>query len=86
MRRLATAGSAEKRAMISRSNQRGALLGVEQARLEQDAVGDADLADVVQGARVADLLGLVRAHAHDGGQALAQAAEALDVLARVGVA
>ena len=55
------------------------LLGVELAGLEQHAVGDADLADVVHGAGVADQLGLVLG----GAEPVGHAADPLDVLAGV---
>ena len=63
-----------------------ALLGVELARLEEDAVGDADLADVVQRARVAQQLGVRDAQPIWRREALAQEAHPLDVRAGVAVA
>jgi hypothetical protein len=59
--------------------------GVELAGLEQDAVGDADLADVVQRARVASSSASARQPERER-EPLAQAADALDVLAGVAVA
>src|SRR4051812_8661274 len=62
------------------------LLAVELARLEEDAVRDADLADVVEGGRVTQELGLGDAPADRGREPLAEPAHALDVLAGVAVA
>ena len=65
---------------------RGPLVWVERTWLGEDVVGDADLADVVERARVAQQLGLRRRHAHRERQTLAEAADALDVEAGLGVA
>jgi NAD(P)-dependent dehydrogenase (short-subunit alcohol dehydrogenase family) len=63
-----------------------ALLAVELARLEEHAVGDPDLADVVQRARVAEQLGVRDAPPDLAREALAEEADALDVRAGVAVA
>ena len=62
-------------------------VGVRQrAGLQEDRVGDADLAHVVQQAGVAQRLGLGRRHAQLEADALAHAADALQVHARLLVA
>ena len=62
------------------------LVRVESARLQQDVVGDADLADVVEGARVAEHV-CPRGFEPDAQrEALAEVADAMDVLAGVAVA
>src|ERR1700759_216475 len=61
------------------------LVGVELSRLEQDAIRYADLADVVHRARVAKNLGLLRAPADLESQLPGKQADALDVLACLGV-
>ena len=63
-----------------------AVLGRERAGLQQDGVGHADLAHVVQQARVAQRLGLGRGHAQLQPEALAHAADALEVQAGLLVA
>ena len=62
------------------------LLGRQRPGLEQDRVGDRHLADVVQRRRVAELLAELRVHADLFGQQRREAADALDVRARVLVA
>ena len=62
------------------------LVGVERARLGEDLVGDADLAHVVERARVAQQLGVGGRHADLEGEPLAEAADALDVQPGLGVA
>ena len=57
--------------------------GVERARLEQDAVGDADLADVVHRAGVAKELCVTGLPSDGQGETLAEDADSPDVLARV---
>ena len=59
---------------------------VELARLQQDVVGDADLADVVQRAGVAQQLGLLGVMPDLAREPLAEPAHALDVHAGLGVA
>ena len=54
--------------------------------LQQDVVGDAHLADVVQRARVAQQISLDDVHPDLAGEALAQATHALDVHSGLGVA
>ena len=63
-----------------------ALLGRERAGLEQDRVGDRDLADVVQRRGVAEPLAEVGVHADVFGQQRREAPDALDVRAGVLVA
>ncbi len=63
-----------------------ALLRRQRPRLEQDRVGDRDLADVVQRRRVAQALAELRVHADVFGQQHREAADALDVRAGVLVA
>ena len=63
-----------------------AVLGRERAGLQQDRVGHADLAHVVQQARVAQRLGLGRGHPQRQPEALAHPADALEVHAGLLVA
>ncbi len=63
-----------------------ALLGRQRAGLEQDRVGDRDLADVVQRRRVAEALAEVRVHADLLGEQRREAPYPLDVRAGVLVA
>ena len=63
-----------------------ALLSRQRARLEQDRVGNRDLADVVQRRGVAELLAEVLIHADLFGQQRREATDALDVSAGVLVA
>src|ERR1700685_2415283 len=62
------------------------LLRVEPAALQQYAVGNADLADIVHRAGVAKHLGVGRLPADREGELLAEDADPLDVLAGLGVA
>lgn len=64
----------------------GALLFGEAARLLEDVVGDADLADVVHGGRLFDALTPARRLAQGFGQHAGEGADAQDVLAGVAVA
>ena len=61
------------------------LLAVEALGLQQHAVGDADLADVVQDAGVAQEVRLLDAHAHRAAEPLAEPAHSLDVQAGLAV-
>ena len=63
-----------------------ALLGRERTGLEQDRVGDRDLADVVQGRSVLEALAELGVHADVLGQQHREATDALDVRAGVLVA